>query len=110
MLEAVLCKNDVLTHSLDRTTKHTQWLREYLEYTSWVVDDSEATFVWSTFVGVISFITPMHALALKSSISCLTQALFVQSVELTEKAIRFLTGIITTTDLDGVKMNQLAEC
>jgi hypothetical protein len=52
----------------------------------------------------------MHALALKSSISCLTQALFVQSVELTEKAIRFLTGIITTTDLDGVKMNQLAEC
>jgi hypothetical protein len=34
MLEAVLCKIDVLTHSLDRTTKHTQWLREYLEYTS----------------------------------------------------------------------------
>ncbi len=24
MLEAVLCKNDVLTHSLDRTANHTQ--------------------------------------------------------------------------------------
>jgi hypothetical protein len=67
-------------------------------------------FCVSTFVGVISFITPMHALSLKFSISCLTHALYVQSVELTEKAIDFLKGIITTVDLDGVKMNQLAEC
>jgi hypothetical protein len=34
----------------------------------------------------------------------------VQSVELTEKAIDFLKGVITTVDLDGVKMNWLAEC